>query len=401
MNLLKKFLLFSDSFHQKEKMRLASFISILFLILFSILALFELFNSIINVLTYSICTLIPTLFYFYLKKTGKYQIVYLFYCILGTIIAFVTLNFLNTEIHFGEFLWMVLIIILAFWGLNNYYGFLFLCLNIFSIVFYMAFSIQINFESLREINTSYRFTLGIETSVALICISFILYQFVSFYKFSIKKMDLVNNKLNITNSEINQKNNENILLLKEVHHRVKNNLQIIISLLRLQKQSVKPEDEQKFDDSINRIMSMALIHRKLYQFETLSNLVIESYLKDLVDEISNTYSAAEITTKINSSYDKIGFNTLVPLGLMLNELISNSIKHAFDNQKEPEISISIQKINETFFEFVYSDNGSWKDKKTESFNFGEELITTLTEQLEGTFTRIDSKYCFKLKNLDL
>lgn len=392
-----------DEYYHKERVKLAFRLSILFSSLFFILALFEFFNSTRNFVTYLFCTIFPLLHILYLKKTNKYELVYLSFCLIGTSIAFYTINNFVEEVHYGDILWMLLIIILAFWGINNLFGIIFLVLNLLSINYYLFVNAQENFITLRELDTTTKFAVSLEVSIAFIAITFIIYQFVTFYRFSLKRMNEINEKLVENNQIVKLKNNENILLLKEVHHRVKNNLQIITSLLRLQKQSLEPDTSQKFDEAINRIMTMALIHRKLYQSDDLSQVNMESYIQDLILEITNTYSLeTEVHTKFNSSYNnKIGLNTIVPLGLMINELLSNSFKHAFLYQKTGQITISLSELPAKHFEFSYTDNGLWKFSEQEKNKFGMELLETLTEQLEGTYYREDSNYIFKLKNLDI
>ena len=139
---------------------------------------------------------------------------------------------------------------------------------------------------------------------------------------------------------------EKEVLLKEIHHRVKNNLQIITSLLNLQSQSI-PDEENKsiFRDSQNRIKSMALVHEKLYQSADLSKIDLNEYVKNLSDYVKDTYSAINKNVKLELQITQIELqvDTIVPLGLILNELISNSFKYAFPknllNHHENKISL--------------------------------------------------------------
>ena len=121
------------------------------------------------------------------------------------------------------------------------------------------------------------------------------------------------------NGTLKQKNKENLTLVKEIHHRVKNNLQIIISLLRLQKGELKSlEAKEHFTEAINRIMVMSLIHKKLYQQEELASISIKSYLEDLSsDIISITSLGKPVEVVINSNIETIGLKTIVPLGLLI------------------------------------------------------------------------------------
>lgn len=391
-----------DDFYERGKYKLALRLCFLFSGLFALLTIFELFNSVRNSIVYATCTIIPIVELIYLKKTKKYRVVYLTLCAIGSILAFYTLNFFTEEIHYGDLLWMILIILLAYWGVSIKMGVVFLIINLLIIANYFAFNMQTNLTSLREFDFISTLSVYAEVTVAFISISAIIHQFVRFYKYSYET--LLENKLMLekSNKLITTKNEENIVLMKEVHHRVKNNLQIITSLLRLQKQNLTPEIQEKFDESINRVMTMALIHRKLYQSTDLTNVNLESYINDLISEIFSSLAVDEnVKTTVETNYHNIGLKTIVPLGLLLNELLSNSFKHAFSKTYDNEIIIQINNSDNHFFELKYQDNGSWKNVRNEDHHFGLELIETLTEQMEGSYARENSSYTFKLKNLDI
>lgn len=391
-----------DDFYERGKYTLALRLCFLFSGLFALLTIFELFNSLRNSIVYAICTIIPIVELIYLKKTKKYRVVYLTLCAIGSILAFYTLNFFTEEIHYGDLLWMILIILLAYWGVSIKMGVVFLIINLLIIANYFAFNMQTNLTSLREFDLISTISVYAEVTVAFISISAIIHQFVQFYKYSYET--LLENKLMLekSNKLITTKNEENIVLMKEVHHRVKNNLQIITSLLRLQKQNLTPEIQEKFDESISRVMTMALIHRKLYQSTDLTNVNLESYINDLVNEIFSSLAMDDnVKTTIQSDYNNIGLKTIVPLGLLLNELLSNSFKHAFKQINNNEITITISGTSNQSFELKYQDNGNWKNINDDDHHFGLELIDTLTEQMEGSYTREGSSYTFTLKNLDI
>lgn len=392
----------TDNFYEEGKFNLAFRLCILFSSLFMLLTIFESFNSIRNTVVYSICTIIPLAELIYLKKTKKYIVVYLTLCSLGTVVAFYTLNFFIEEIHYGDLLWMLLVIILAYWGLGIKFGVLFLILNIITLIYYFTFSVKTNLNSLREIDNIASLSVGIEVVVAFISITIIIHQFIKFYKYSYESLLASKLELEKSNQMITTKNKENVILMKEVHHRVKNNLQIITSLLRLQKHNLTEDVQQKFDESINRVMTMALIHRKLYQSPDLSNVNLESYINDLIKEIFTSLSTDEnVNTTVLTNDLNIGLKTIVPFGLLINELLSNSFKHAFNESNMNNIVIELNILDNKFFELKYSDNGVWKPTKDEQVQFGLELIETLTEQMEGSYTRENSNYVFTLKNLDI
>lgn len=179
-------------------------------------------------------------------------------------------------------------------------------------------------------------------------------------------------------------------LLKEIHHRVKNNLQVISSVLRLQSDYVKDEHVlELFKDSQNRIRSMALIHEKLYQSSDLSRINLSEYLTELTGNLVRSYTsgAAPIRLKITPGDVWLNIDTAIPCGLIINELVSNAIKHAFPMLKETnEIGIDVQRINSEQFTLIVRDNGigfpeTLDFRNTESL--GLELVCIFTEQLGG------------------
>lgn len=402
MSRLLSFNIVYKDYFEEGRIKLAIRLCILFSAVFLLLSIAELFNSTRNFITYLFCTIHPLAHLIFLLKTKRYDVVYFSFCITGTLLAAFTLNTFVDEVHFGDLLWMVLVTILAFWGLSRKMGLLFLGLNLISVNYYFLFNAANNFNQIRTFDHSVRYTLMLEVSIAMVAIAVILLAFVKFYRLSINAVNEMNEKLTETNQLISTKNLENITLLKEVHHRVKNNLQIITSLLRLQKETLPPEAEQKIEEAINRIMTMALIHRKLYQSNNIEEINLESYIDELLHEISQSVAFNnDIELKVNTNYNSIGLKTIVPLGLILNELISNSYKHAFEENDKGFISISINKLEANDFEVTYTDSGTWRTESENNSHFGLELIETLTEQLEGSMYRKDSTFYFKLKNLDI
>ena len=180
---------------------------------------------------------------------------------------------------------------------------------------------------------------------------------------------------------------QNEVLMKEIHHRVKNNLQIISSLLRLQAaESKSPQVKVQFNEAISRIRSMALIHEKMYKKDELTHIDVRSYLVSLTDELANSIqSGTNIEFNVSSELDKMDVESIVPVSLIFNELITNSIKHGFANAKQGAINVDIRR-SKTGVDFEYYDNGQWIEPKEEG-TFGLDLLNTLTEQLEGSFTR--------------
>jgi PAS domain S-box-containing protein len=184
---------------------------------------------------------------------------------------------------------------------------------------------------------------------------------------------------------------EKVILLREVHHRVKNNLQIIISLVNLQmRQTDDPGVKQIMAETQNRVRAMSLVHEKLYRSESLSRIDFADYTRFLGTQLFSFYGTDTRRVKLDFTLGKImvDINTAVPLGLLMNELISNALKHAFPNGREGTISISGGYEGDLIM-LVVRDNGigipedlDWKNTKT----LGMRLITSLIDQVDGTIT---------------
>lgn len=183
---------------------------------------------------------------------------------------------------------------------------------------------------------------------------------------------------------------EKEILLREIHHRVKNNMQIISSLLMLQEEL--SEDEKVIEmlkDSQNRITSMALIHEKLYLSENISKIDLKEYIDDLVIGLFQSYGINEDKVALNIKAENVllGIDSAIPCGLIINELVSNSLKHAFPGDESGEINIFIRLTDEVMIELLVGDNGIGipKDldfRKTESL--GLRIVNVLVEnQLHG------------------
>ncbi|WP_405564309.1 sensor histidine kinase [Polaribacter sp. Asnod6-C07] len=204
----------------------------------------------------------------------------------------------------------------------------------------------------------------------------------------LRKIRKQSKELSEKNTLIEQSLKEKELLVKEVHHRVKNNFQIVSSLLELQSEGI--EDEKALElvnEGKNRVKSMALIHQKLYQNE--SGLVdFDEYIHLLVKELSSLFkSNNKIETSIESKNMEFDVDTAIPLGLIINEIITNSYKYAFGSEKENILSISIGKEDNDDFKLVIEDNGpglsnDFDVKKTKSL--GLRLVNRLVKQLHGT-----------------
>ena len=185
---------------------------------------------------------------------------------------------------------------------------------------------------------------------------------------------------------------EKEVLLKEIHHRVKNNMQVITSLLNLQSRTIKDEQALSvFQDSQNRVKSMALIHETLYQSKDLSRINFAEYLQKLVAHVSRSYRIRPEAVKININVDDVSLpiDTAVPCGLIINELASNSLKYAFPADMRGEVNITFERSDAQYVLRV-SDTGVGFPSNFDpemGKSLGMKLVRMLTDQLCGELER--------------
>jgi two-component sensor histidine kinase/ABC-type amino acid transport substrate-binding protein len=193
-------------------------------------------------------------------------------------------------------------------------------------------------------------------------------------------------KLNESLVQISQQNDERKILLKEIHHRVKNNLQLVSSLIKLQA-AEDAENSNPFDveQTISRIQTIGLIHEKIYKTHFDESVDSKDYFRSLIETIVQNYTKNKnIKTQIDIDAFQPKSQAMVPLAIIINELVVNSLKHAFNENQEGEITLWM-KVNQMQLSLEYQDNGVWKEQvKTDSF--GANLIEIFTEQLNGKMT---------------
>lgn len=181
-------------------------------------------------------------------------------------------------------------------------------------------------------------------------------------------------------------------LLREIHHRVKNNLQIISSLLNFQSNHISDENVlASIHEGQSRVQAMSLIHQNLYQSDHLSNVAIESYLQQLSNYLKGMFAKddQDITIRIKATDINFDIDTAIPLGLIVNELVSNAFKYAFDTQKSGSINITIEPKNEVEYELRVADNGKGLPENFSSDildSLGLKLVRLLSRQLRGNFS---------------
>jgi PAS domain S-box-containing protein len=189
---------------------------------------------------------------------------------------------------------------------------------------------------------------------------------------------------------------EKEILMKEIYHRVKNNMSVVSSLLRLQSSKVGDERYRAmFDDSASRIKTMAAVHEKLYQSENLTEIIFSDYIRDMVNNIYESYgqsSRIKLITDIEAITLEV--KASIPCGLIVNELITNSMKYAFPEGRVGEIMVSLHENDKDEIELTVGDNGVGMPEELDFRNtdsLGLSLVNALVEQLQGEVELIREK----------
>lgn len=316
------------------------------------------------------------------------------------ILVFISIFFLNVKSDVLETEWLMVILVFAFFKLGDKLGIIVLStvITLFSIYILFAYRGDV---SITNYSTEMFVGFLIEFTFPMFILVYYVYLSVKSNQISESNLRSAHSILQDQYLKIKEQNEEKTVLLKEIHHRVKNNLQVITSLLRLQSSDLKLGDVKiHFDDAINRIMTMSLIHQKMYQKENLSLIDTKDYFNTLIADLITSLSInIPVQLSIKSEIDFIGSKSFVPLALIISELVSNSLKHAFVNDG----FISIEFIrNENYIDVIYFDNGNWQEKQ-EHTSFGVQLIETLCRQLSGQYNReiLPKGTIYKLIALDV
>lgn len=209
-----------------------------------------------------------------------------------------------------------------------------------------------------------------------------------------KNLLRAHHRLYKSRNEIQERIEEKETLLKEVHHRVKNNLQTVSSLLSLQSRAI---DDSKISSIIkssqNRVVSMAMVHEMLYKRDDyLSKIELEPYVQELCDYLVRSVKGSGYDVKMNLDIKnyKLSIDTVIPLGLIINETITNALKYGIAEVRDGEIHVSVDKIGKNRYKMYLGDNGigySEEINPKTSNSLGLKLIYNLTRQLRGSITR--------------
>lgn len=385
--------------------RTTSFLGVTFAILGSLFYIESVIDATVVYFGAVVVSMICLGIMFYNKN---YKLVFLIYCLMAVIAPLFSLIYLSTEVHFVDFLWILAGISMAYFTYNKLFSFALLIFSILGVYVFIFYSYNHQIEVAEVRNFSGQISLFIEITAGL-CVNFYLfYLYYSVNKYSELKLQEVNKQLNEQNQQIIKQNIEKTFLVKEIHHRVKNNLQIVISLLRIQSVEIEgPKNRKAFNDSIDRILAMALIHQKLYQNDKLSEVNFKDYAGDLLKSIILSDSKKrKINYTVKSKIERFNLEPMVPIGLIINELATNTIKHAFEEstRDEHDLCLDVKKgTKDDEVIMIYKDSGIWKEYDESKNSFGLSLIDALTEQLDGEYTinklKTGTEFIFNFKNI--
>ncbi len=207
--------------------------------------------------------------------------------------------------------------------------------------------------------------------------------------YNYRNKQTANQRLNHKNQIIEEALNEKEVLLREIHHRVKNNLQIISSLLNLQSKHIQDQEAvAAVQEGRNRVKSMALIHQKLYQQDNLASISVAQYMDDLLESLLQSYGARAENIQVKTEIPRemqLDVDLVIPLGLIVNELVSNSLKHAFPDQQAGQLKVALSEETRTLQLEIQDDgvglpeNFDWQ----KASSFGLKLVQSLARKLKA------------------
>jgi len=394
--------IFEDYYDQARyilSFRICLFLSFSLALLAIVLALF--YGPMYSVITF-IGFLGVLAAYFFIQKTGDHRQFVFSFNLFGALLCQLTLYAIKDQPHISDGLWMIINILFAFYTINKYWATFIAILHTvsFSAFFYFFYNEQLHL--IKYLNHDQIVATSINVLICFFIIFYLCWQNIKTNQHAQQQLKdakaTLQNQFNI----IEKQNREKTVMLKEIHHRVKNNLQVIISLLRLQsRELINEEAISKFRDTTSRVLAMALIHEKMYQSEELSKINLDDYFSGLIEDILDSYQVNfKVNTKINCKIDNLEMKMIVPLALIFNELFTNSLKYAFDDATEAKITLDLKYTINNEFIVEYTDNGKWQTPVNED-SFGLELITMLTEQLDGKLEFVSdplTKFTFQFKN---
>lgn len=391
-----------DDYYDEARYRLVYRLSLALIFSLPVLVILYFFNENTPLYPALIAFVFAGVSVILLKRRKVHKQLAIIWSLIAICLNFLSVLLFNDVYHFADAFWMVGAVLFSFFTLGKKWGLTVLSINIVALVLFVIIQLDSNVVNLKAQSNSDIVGLVFNTVIGGFITGFLINEFLKVNEFAKDKLLKANREVQNQVEIITSQDEEKSVMLKEIHHRVKNNLQVITSLLRLQSREFKDTvAKDRFTESIHRVSAMALIHERMYQSDDLANIDVSEYVTSLISDLIKSY-AVEVPIKLNidSTIDNIGSKTIVSFALILNELASNSLKHAFSNVKSGIIDVKIDSID-GFIHLKFKDNGVWIEPKVKD-SFGLELVDILVEQLEGTYEKNiedGTAYTFKLSNL--
>jgi len=321
---------------------------------------------------------------FLLKYRKNLKFISIVFAVMSYIVLVVNLLFVKDTPHVTDGFWMILSVLYTMFVLGKKWGLTYLLIYSVPFLIYAKQLLIPDIELFNELSSVGYFALLLE-----FCIVFISYYFLSIQFF--KATSFAEEKLKEVNVKLQKEGGIKATLLKEVHHRVKNNLQVVNSLLRFQSREFEDEYTiSMFKEAQTRVLSMALLHEKMYRSDNLNNIDVQDYINLLAEDLIKTYVVGKkIKPDIVIEEVDLGIDTLIPLGLIINEIIANALKYAFENKKEGSVFVYIKPLGYRSYEMIIGDDGLGIKKDVESIGLGIKLIKMFTKQLNGSLEKLN------------
>jgi two-component sensor histidine kinase len=206
-----------------------------------------------------------------------------------------------------------------------------------------------------------------------------------------QKKQVINELLEQQKEEISSQHEEKAIMLKEIHHRVKNNLQVVNSLLRFQSRNIEDKKIlEMFEKAQKRVLSMAMLHEKMYRSDDLKHINIKEHFTHLIEDLIENYTVdKKIELDVIIDDIPIDIMVLTPLGLIVSELITNSIKYGFPNKIEGQVNVSLKQLTSEKIELIISDNGIGYNPDEINDGLGTKLVKMYAKQLNGKLEKLN------------
>jgi len=328
---------------------------------------------------YSLLNYINILFFYLHKKILKSYVI-------ASVLGYITLLFICLYSGGVNSPAITFFVLLIFFGylMKKIHGNIWLITVLITVIVFYIITIS-SFEVVNEIN---------EENVAEFNLLFLFFLIILLGGVFGRMMNKTNEKIKKAKLEIIKRNDEKTVMLKEIHHRVKNNLQVVNSLLRIQSRGIDDKEVKlMFKAAQSRVVAMARLHEKIYNTKDLKNINVEEHFKLLINDlISSNNLDKEILLNLRIDPIHMSIDMLLPLSLIINELISNSLKHAFNDMNLGEVSVEFSAINQSLYRLIIGDNGSGSHSEILSdtvSSTGVTLIKTFVRQLNGTITTLN------------